>query len=356
MTPRPDGSRCCRFAYKGVHIEITEDDWRLISSGALDHFPLQQPFEEDEVAEMATLDLVEQRASILYKKADEVAARARIIHHRIGQRKNDLVRRRGQDGAMARSHHTPYTASHSGHWPTYDLHADLLQQFSTRPSSPENSRSTASTGLSAAGIGRPPLSSSSPHPNFQPLSTFFACSPGRMTLDARPATATESRGEKLRYLISMSTDSLAKGDIITPPCDRCRRLRLPCIRHLTACQGCTKKHAKCSWRSVTDEEAARVRDRLGREAETKRANGGNVLALEEGRFAPSALGSRTSLLRSDSASRRGSQADIDMSNPVDSPRPLPVPRNKLLPLPNSRSLSLPTGFGGISIMQDQRDP
>jgi hypothetical protein len=49
-------------------------------------------------------------------------------------------------------------------------------------------------------------------------------------------------------------ESLAKGERILPPCDRCRRLHMDCLKNLTACMGCTKKHAKCSWREVRGNE------------------------------------------------------------------------------------------------------
>jgi hypothetical protein len=49
-------------------------------------------------------------------------------------------------------------------------------------------------------------------------------------------------------------ESVKRGDRIMPPCDRCRRLHMDCIKNLTACQGCTKKHAKCSWKEVRLEE------------------------------------------------------------------------------------------------------
>lgn len=49
-------------------------------------------------------------------------------------------------------------------------------------------------------------------------------------------------------------DVLQRGDRIVPPCDRCRRLHMDCLKNLTACIGCTKKHAKCSWKEVNDEE------------------------------------------------------------------------------------------------------
>ena len=49
-------------------------------------------------------------------------------------------------------------------------------------------------------------------------------------------------------------ESLAKGERIIPPCDRCRRLHMDCLKNLTACMGCTRKHAKCSWKEVREGE------------------------------------------------------------------------------------------------------
>lgn len=49
-------------------------------------------------------------------------------------------------------------------------------------------------------------------------------------------------------------EQLQRGMRILPPCDRCRRLQMDCLKNLTACQGCTKKHAKCSWKEVKEEE------------------------------------------------------------------------------------------------------
>jgi hypothetical protein len=49
-------------------------------------------------------------------------------------------------------------------------------------------------------------------------------------------------------------ESIPRGQRIIPPCDRCRRLHMDCVRNLTACLGCTKKHAKCSWKEVRAHE------------------------------------------------------------------------------------------------------
>lgn len=351
----PDGSRCCRFSYKGAHVEITEDDWRLISSGALDRFPLERPFEEDEVAELATLDILEQRASILYKKADEVAARARILHHRLGHRKHDLSRRRSQDSGGSRYQPTNSSGQQHSFSPSYDLHADLLQQFSTAPSSLTQSRSTSGAGLSVSSLGPLSPAVNSPHHHQHRLSTQSLRSPGGTPQDTQMINSVESRGEVLRSLISLSTDRLSKGDVITPPCDRCRRLRLPCVKHLTACQGCTKKHAKCSWKSVTDDEATRVKYELGVEVETMADSDHDLHALRDNRHVRPQLESRTSILSSESTSRPASRADTDMGIPiVHSPDSISGARHE--PPPESRTLSLPSGMGIMSLLREQIHP
>ncbi|KJZ71305.1 hypothetical protein HIM_09315 [Hirsutella minnesotensis 3608] len=268
LTTMPDGARGCHFICKGVRTEITEDDWRLISSGALDRFPLERPFEEDETAELATLDILEQRASILYKKADEVAARARILHHKLGHRRSDLMRRRqAQDGGSARFHAVNQPTRPSSFTPCYDLHADLLQQYTASPSNAcaQPSQSTSGAGVSAASLV--PLSPSMSSPQQHQVHRLSGQS-GRLSVGTAvdagaPREAVDHGNEVYRALITQNTDKLAKGEIIYPPCDRCRRLRLQCTKHLTACQGCTKKHAKCSWKTLTDDEMARLRTDAG---------------------------------------------------------------------------------------------
>lgn len=49
-------------------------------------------------------------------------------------------------------------------------------------------------------------------------------------------------------------EDLQRGERVVPPCDRCRRLHMDCVKNLTACVGCTKKHCKCSWREVKEDE------------------------------------------------------------------------------------------------------
>ena len=249
-------------------MEITEDDWRLISSGALDRFPLEHPFEEDETAELATLDILEQRAAVLYKKADEVAARARILHHKFGHRKHDIGQRRQVHEGSGTRFQPLNQQRQSGMGPPYDLHADLLQQFIAASAVPQ-SRSTSGAGVSvtSAGIVSPTVAM-----HQHRLSSQSARSTGQAQPEA--TTAADAPVDVFRSLITQKTDRLLRGDTITPPCDRCRRLRLQCVKHLTACQGCTKKHAKCSWKAVTEEEAARLRQEMGVAVESEPVSAG----------------------------------------------------------------------------------
>lgn len=64
-------------------------------------------------------------------------------------------------------------------------------------------------------------------------------------------------------------EDLQRGDRIIPPCDRCRRLHMDCLKNLTACMGCTKKHAKCSWKDVKEDELhdAQLRSQLNAHAD-----------------------------------------------------------------------------------------
>ena len=60
--------------------------------------------------------------------------------------------------------------------------------------------------------------------------------------------------------LAAKIEKLARGDPIYPPCDRCRRLKFECTKHLTACSACTKKHAKCSWKDIKEGERSYSRN------------------------------------------------------------------------------------------------
>ncbi|KAI0894428.1 hypothetical protein F4806DRAFT_122703 [Annulohypoxylon nitens] len=253
LTPSPNGTRCCQFPLKGVQVEIGEDDWRLIVSGALDRFRLvpPQPLEEDETAELATLEIVEQRLQVLIKKADEVARRARQLNYHLIGRKASIHTRRASQSAPGPGFQAVNQSMGSGASPGYDLHADLLQQFQA-PSQSSSHRISSASSIPPTpnAIG---TSTSTPRASMQQQALLGSNrpSPG---YSAEPAVRDIE--EENRALVTAKIEKLARGDFINPPCDRCRRLKTQCIKHLTACQGCTKKHARCVWKGLTEEEVA----------------------------------------------------------------------------------------------------
>ncbi|KAK7743779.1 hypothetical protein SLS53_003798 [Cytospora paraplurivora] len=137
LVSSPDRNRYCTFYLKGNQVEITEDDWRLIMSGTLDRFNLAppQPLEEDEKSELATLEILEERLQVLIKKADEVARKARQLNYHLSGRKAAINSRRTVPSPPVRTtgfqplnHQNTQLSNPSS---AYDLHADLLQQFTS---------------------------------------------------------------------------------------------------------------------------------------------------------------------------------------------------------------------------------
>ncbi|KAJ5738710.1 hypothetical protein N7493_001865 [Penicillium malachiteum] len=90
-----------------------------------------------------------------------------------------------------------------------------------------------------------------------------------------PKSNTQEKDDGGPFKLEMVArmDELQRGERVVPPCDRCRRLHMDCVKNLTACMGCTKKHAKCSWRDVKEDElravwassSSQTRERLDKE-------------------------------------------------------------------------------------------
>lgn len=80
---------------------------------------------------------------------------------------------------------------------------------------------------------------------------------------AKPLPPEKDDGGPYKAEMVARMGHLQKGDRVLPPCDRCRRLHMDCLKKLTACEGCTRKHAKCSWREVREEEMFEGREEHG---------------------------------------------------------------------------------------------
>ncbi|KAI1433693.1 hypothetical protein GGR50DRAFT_695836 [Xylaria sp. CBS 124048] len=263
LSSTPTGLRCCQFSLKGAQVEIGEDDWRIIVSGALDRFRLfrPQPLEQDERVELATLEIIEQRLQVLIKRADEVARRARQLNYRLGVRK-----------AFIHSHCPSQPSSTTGFQPVncvrkvdtspgYDLHADLLRQFAAPAVQPSHQRASAAN--SVAPTPKVVSSTASPTPRNSIQQRSFANSNRPSPVYTPPEPTGKPYEEENRKLVIKRIEKIVRGDAIKPPCDRCRRLKTQCIKYLTACQGCTKKHTKCTWKKLTEDEVMMLKGEVG---------------------------------------------------------------------------------------------
>lgn len=240
------GVKTCRLWIREGLVEISEEDYRLIRSGAPDRVIPNQPIAEDESAELGTLNILEARLVMLIKKADAVASRARQLNYHLKGRKTAILARKAADQpTSAEESHTfspqPFSAINARApnpitTEAAKLQQDLLEQFSS-----ESRRNSVHP----------------PRPKASRVSTDFSYpfngdDNRRMS---HPLTASEDGIEsQYRVLMAARIEKLARGDVINPPCDRCRRLKFECTKHLTACSACTKKHAKCSWKDVKEGE------------------------------------------------------------------------------------------------------
>lgn len=251
------GIRTYRTWIKGGQIEISEDDFRLIMSGAPERMIPTQPIAEDESAELGTLNILEARLHVLIKKADMVASKARQLNYHLKGRKTAVMTRKQAEQPTAMVSEAPQDSRpfspqltnvntmspKSASIETTKMQQQLLEQFlagDRRQSIPPQPRTKPSRATAEPTVGQISYNGT---PNHEVRRT------------SQPATSSEDGAEnQYRVLMASKIDKLAKGDAIFPPCDRCRRLGFDCAKHLTACSACTKKHAKCSWKEIREGE------------------------------------------------------------------------------------------------------
>ena len=145
--------------------------------------------------------------------------------------------------------------------------AELLTKFHTssdRSSSDYETARRSSLAFSRSSLNPKPKTSYKPYAD----SMEYA---GALLSAASPVPIPNTPASLLPYVKPAPTDrfedsgpykadmmarmeQLNRGDRVQPPCDRCRRLHMDCLKNLTACMGCTKKHAKCSWKDVEEQE------------------------------------------------------------------------------------------------------
>ncbi|KAF1998395.1 hypothetical protein P154DRAFT_251083 [Amniculicola lignicola CBS 123094] len=328
-----EGVRVCQFYTKQCRVQISEEDFVLISSGIPQKMIPPQPIIEDEEKELGTLEILERNLGQICQLADQVAARTRQLNHRLKGRKQAILDRRAtaspappirpaspsnvalmngvaQTGApnpnpnianIAQQPPQPSQPSpggfvavnarphgeQNGNGASSSTRHDLMAKFHTM-----NDRRTQSQPANGTSEARRPSISLAPQPPSHPTTPMSGGTkppPGlaessnvprayhneaelhammnspvpipNTPSNLLPATSRSAAqqqekddGGPFKAEMVHRMESLAKGERILPPCDRCRRLHMDCLKNLTACMGCTKKHAKCSWKEVREAE------------------------------------------------------------------------------------------------------
>lgn len=319
-----EGVRVCQFYTKQCRVQISEEDYVLISSGIPQKMIPPQPIVEDEEKELGTLEILEKNLAQICQLADQVAARTRQLNHRLKGRKQAILDRRatnspaavrasspsnvalmnglGQNAnaalaALSKSPTGGFVAVNSRPPAEHDTgrngaspatRTELMSKFSTindRRTQGSNgdqirrgsSASQYSAGGSASGnkTSTHAPSNTTSGPNGLPYSEkeyaqLLLSNTSPVPIPSTPSQLLPSHGARpgSQHPQSIEKDDggpfkaemvarmevLSKGERILPPCDRCRRLHMDCLKNLTACMGCTKKHAKCSWKEVREPE------------------------------------------------------------------------------------------------------
>jgi len=142
----------------------------------------------------------------------------------------------------------------------------VMQNYTPQPS---HSAMPADMGQSLSGSVSPAPTALNPHA-LDPLSYYIDNTPSSARPSftpanlsntdppkhnfSRPLPPSQESSQPYRAICQAHMESLPRGSRVLPPCDRCRRLRMDCLKNLSSCGGCTKKHARCHWKDVRREE------------------------------------------------------------------------------------------------------
>lgn len=293
-----EGRRVCQFylPQKQLRVQISEEDFIFINSGRCQELIPPLPIWEDEEKEVSACDVLDARLKEITIVADMVAARTRQLCHRlIKGRKAAILERRaeGGSGTPAKAGTLQTTTAHpsssgftavnitNGRPGAEELakssaamRTELLRHLEGLPQNQNNQtparpdivvRKHNDTPASHASSLSPsmPTQHDGPTEAVVRSSSVAISNTQRQSLSgatpskhnfSRPLPPAMESTQPFRPLCQAHMDALPRGQRVLPPCDRCRRLRMDCVKNLTSCAGCTKKHARCHWRDVSRDE------------------------------------------------------------------------------------------------------
>lgn len=195
--------------------------------------------------------------------------------------------------------------------------AELMKKFFTtadrnaRGYATEDDQAVASSGRQSS---RPRPRASDP----SEYSTIYGANTGAVPIPSTPtALLPQSKsvshyerddGGPFKMEMIARMENLQRGERVLPPCDRCRRLHMDCLKNLTACMGCTKKHAKCSWKDVKQEELLETQNQEhASQEQSDTATAASGTTREEQRQAPAPNPSESAPASANPANRRASE-------------------------------------------------
>lgn len=306
-----EGRRVCQFYYpqKQVRVQISEEDFLFINSGRCQDLIPPLPIWEDEEKEVATCELVEKALRDLTAAADSVAARTRQLAHRLKGRRMAILERRSTEEShnnqvqqqavapsfvsvnnsnqqpVAQQPQQQHPQSPEKVDPALNIRNDLLKHFQSLPKQvPQQLNNPRISSVQQQQPQSPPFqtpqnfnqqhrptlestsNSVSPVPtNVAAIAAAAAAQASNYVRDespqsqprhnfSKPLPPSQEVSQPYRTICQTHMESLPRGSRIMPPCDRCRRLKMDCLKNLSSCGGCTKKHARCHWKEVSREE------------------------------------------------------------------------------------------------------
>lgn len=143
--------------------------------------------------------------------------------------------------------------------------AELMKKFFTTQDRQSRSLEDAPSTERQPSRPRARASDAADHPMYTPGAATVAIPHTPSSLLPPPKSHHHEKDDGGPFKMEMVArmEELQRGERILPPCDRCRRLHMDCLKNLTACMGCTKKHAKCSWKDVKEDELREHRAAIG---------------------------------------------------------------------------------------------
>lgn len=158
--------------------------------------------------------------------------------------------------------------------------AELMKKFFTTADRQARGYDDAASSASTAPRPRPPGSDPAEYSLYNAASTPVAIPSTPSALLPPPKSNTHEKDDGGPFKLEMVArmEELQRGERVVPPCDRCRRLQMDCLKNLTACMGCTKKHAKCAWKDVKENELRAVRGAI---SSGERAQAEHAMAIPQ---------------------------------------------------------------------------